>query len=76
MSSEIQWKANKNEEKLHLEDEKEIVLIKEKGKEILQTKISKDKVYENTLKDTNDDLAKVLKGNFKREDVVQSYAII
>ena len=34
------------------------------------------KVYENTLKDTNDDLAKVLKGNFKREDVVQSYAII
>lgn len=62
MSSEIQWKANKNEEKLRLEDEKEIVLIKEKGKEILQIKISKDKVYENTLKDTNDDLAKVLKG--------------
>ena len=31
---------------------------------------------ENTLKDANNDLAKVLKGNFKREDVLKSHTII
>ena len=50
----------------------------------MQIKISKDIDYtkefihrlENTLKDANNDLAKVLKGNFKRENVVKSHAII
>ena len=53
-------------------------------KEILQIKIGQDIEYtrqcihqwENTLKDANDDLAKVLKENFKREDVVKSHTII
>ena len=31
---------------------------------------------ENTLKDANNDLARVLKGNFKREDVLKSHTII
>ena len=31
---------------------------------------------ENTIKDANDDLAKVLKETFKREDVVKSHTII
>lgn len=31
---------------------------------------------ENTLKDANDDLAKVLKRNYKREDIVKSLTII
>ena len=50
----------------------------------MQIKIGKDIDYtkqcfhqlENTLKGANDDLAKVLKGNFKREDVVKSHTII
>ena len=50
----------------------------------MQIKIGKDIEYtkqcihqlENTLKDANDDLAKVLKRNFKREDVVKSHTII
>ena len=57
---------------------------KREKKEILQIKIGKDIDYtkqcihqlENTLKDANDDLAKVLRGNFKREDVVKSHIII
>ena len=32
--------------------------------------------FENTLKDANDDIAKLLKGNFKREGVVKSHTII
>ena len=32
--------------------------------------------FENTLKDANDDIAKLLKGNFKRERVVKSHTII
>ena len=50
----------------------------------MQIKISKDIDYtkefihqlENTLKDANDDLAKVLKRNFKRENAVKSHAIL
>ena len=78
MYLEVQWKLNENEEKLCLEKEKEVVLMKEREKkEILQIKISKDIEYtkeciyqlENTLKDANDNLTKVIKGNFKRENV-------
>ena len=70
MYLEVQRKLNENEEKLCLEKEKEVVLIKEREKkEILQIKISKDIEYtkecihqlENTLKDANDNLAKVIK---------------
>ena len=47
----------------------------------MQIKIGKDIDYTkqcihqlwNTLKDVNDDLAKVLKGNFKREDILKSH---
>ena len=82
---EVQRKLNENEGKLRLQKEKEVVLMKEREeKEILQIKIGKDIEYtkqcihqlENNLKDANDDLAKVLKGNFKREEVVKSHTII
>ena len=85
MYLEVQRKLNKNKEKLRLEKEKKVILMKErKEKEILQIKISKDIEHTkecihqlgNTIKDANDDLAKVLKENFKREDVVKSHTII
>ena len=85
MYLEVQGKLNENKEKLRLEKEKKVILMKErKEKEILQIKISKDIEHTkecihqlgNTIKDANDDLAKVLKENFKREDVVKPHTII
>ena len=57
---------------------------KRKEEEIMQIKRGKDIEYtkqcihqlENTQKDANVDLAKVLKENFKSEDVVKSHTII
>ena len=85
MYLEVQRKLNENKEKLRLEKEKKVILMKErKEKEILQIKISKDIEHTkecihqlgNTIEDANDDLGKVLKENFKREDVVKSHTII
>ena len=46
MYLEVQWKLNENKEKLRLEKEKEVVLMKEREeKKILQIKISKDIEY-------------------------------
>ena len=69
---------------MRLEKEKEVVLMKEREeKKNLQIKC-KDlectkeciRQLENTLKDANDNLVNVLKGNIKREDVIKSHTII
>ena len=84
MYLEVQRKLNENEEKLLLEKEKEVVLMKEIGQRNFAKKISKftefTKEYMHQVRKYSKGckcwLAKVLKGNIKGENVVNSHTII